>query len=256
MDDMPRGGMGMMPPEVLMLLPMIEALALAVGFVVFAYLVVTLDRKRDNSPSKDDTQVGIKLVLYGLTLAGIMVAAGGLNGLLSYVLGGFKGGAGPIKGAIPPILVGGGTAFAMMMMMLPRTNVKTAPQAERYAVGVLASVFGAMAIGAASAFLTGLFNSFPWQMTSGSLSSLIVDGGIGFVALGRLGGLSGWSTPVRPAAPMSPPGYPPQQGGGYPPQQGGGYPPQGGGYPPQQGGGYPPQGGGYPPQGGGGYPPR
>ncbi|HTJ42165.1 MAG TPA: hypothetical protein VL463_08715 [Kofleriaceae bacterium] len=240
---------------------MFEAAALAVGFVVFAYLVVTIDRRRDNSPSKEDTQVGVKLVLYGLTLAGIQIAAGGLDGLLGYVLGGFKGGAGPIKGAIPPILVGGATAFVMLTMMLPRTNVKTAPQAERYAVGVLATVYGALGIGAASGFLFALFNSAPWMMTSSSLSHLIVYGAIGFLALNRLGSLSGWSAPQRPAAPMAPAGYP--QGGGYPPQQGGGYPPQGGGYPPQgggyppQGGGYPPQGGGYPPQGGGqGYPPR
>lgn len=241
-----------MLPQLLMLLPLIEALALAVGFIVFAYLVVTLDRRRENSPSKDDTQVGIKLVLYGLTLAGVTIAASGVQELLAYVLGGFKNGAQPIKAAIPPIIVGGGAAFAIITMLLPRTNSKTHAQAERYAVGMLAAVYGAAAIGSASGFLTGLFNSFPWQMTSGSLASLLVAGGIGFLAINRLGQLSSWSAPVRPAPPMMPPGYPPQQGGGYPPQ-GGGYPPQGG-YP-QQGGGYPPQGGGYPPQGGG-YPPR
>jgi len=253
MDDMPGMGRGM--GELLQLLPSIEALALAGGFVVFAYLVITLDRRRETSPSKDDTQVGIKLVLYGLALAGILIAATGVEGLLSYVLGGFKGGAGPIKGALPPILVGGAAAVAMLTMMIPRTNSKVAPQAERFAVGVLGLVYGSLAIGQTTAFLGGLFNSFPWAMTSGSLAGMLVSGAIGFLAVNRLGALSSWSAPARPAAPMSPPGYPPQQGGGYPPQ-GGGYPPQqGGGYPPQ-GGGYPPQGGGYPPQGGGGYPPR
>ncbi len=254
MDDMPGMGRGM--GELLQLLPSIEALSLAGGFVIFAYLVITLDRRRETSPSKDDTQVGIKLVLYGLALAGILIAATGVEGLLAYVLGGFKGGAGPIKGTLPPILVGGAAAVAMLTVMIPRTNAKVAPQAERFAVGVLGLVYGSLAIGQTTAFLSGLFNSFPWMMTSSSLAGLLVSGAIGFLAVNRLGALSSWSAPVRPAAPMSPPGYPPQQGGGYPPQQGGGYPPQqGGGYPPQ-GGGYPPQGGGYPPQGGGGYPPR
>jgi hypothetical protein len=251
MDEM--GGMAArgIGGELEQLLPALQALALAGGFVIFAYLVVTLDRRRENSPSKDDTQVGIKLVLYGLALAGIQIAAGGLTTLLAYVLGGFKGGAGPIKVALPPVLVGGAAAFVMITMMIPRTNAKVAPQAERFAVGVLGLVYGAMAIGQTSFFVTGLFNSFPWVMTSAALAGVLVSGAIGFFAVNRLGALSSWSAPQRPAAPMSPPGYP--QGGGYPPQ-GGGYPPQGGGYPPQ-GGGYPPQGGGYPPQGGG-YPPR
>src|SRR5678810_768290 len=97
MDDMPRGGGLGMLPQLLMMLPMIEAMALAVGFIVFAYLVITLDRRRDSSPSKDDTQAGIKIVLYGLTLAGITIATAGVQELLGFVLGGFKGGAGPIK---------------------------------------------------------------------------------------------------------------------------------------------------------------
>jgi hypothetical protein len=255
MDDMP-GGMGRGMGEMLLsLLPSIEALALGAGFVVFAYLVITLDRRRDNSPSKDDTQVGLKLVLYGLALAGIQIAVGGVNTLLAYILGGFKGGAAPIKLALPPILVGGAAAVAMLAVLLPRTNAKASPQAERFAVGVLGVVYGAFAIGQATFFLTALFNSFPWAVTSSALAGLLVSGAIGFLAVNRLGALSNWTAPVKPMMPMNPPGYP-QQGGGYPPQQGGGYPPQGGGYPPQ-GGGYPPQGGGYPPQqGGGGYPPR
>ena len=219
MDDMPMRGGGPMD-MIATLLPSVLAAALATGFVFFGYLFLTIDRVRSNSPSKDDTQAGVKIVLYALVLAGIQVAVSGVDGLLGYVLGGFKGGAGPIKGAIPPILVGGGTVFAILTMMLPRTNVKAAPQAERYAVGLLAAVYGAMAIGAASAFLTGLFNSYPWMMTSSTLSHLIVFGAVAFVAINRFGSLSGWTTPQRPAAPMAPAGYP--QGGGYPPQQGGG----------------------------------
>src|SRR4051812_12351709 len=95
---------------------------LAVFFVGFGYFVLTLDRARPNSASKDDTQAGIKLVFYGLILAGIAMAALGLIGLLSYMLGGFKGGAGQIKGALPPIVVGALTVLIVAKALLPRTN--------------------------------------------------------------------------------------------------------------------------------------
>ena len=233
-----------------------EALALGLAFAFLALVIVTIDRLRANGTSKDDTQVELKILVYGLALVGVLLAASGVEALLAYVLGGFKGGAGPIKAAIPPIIIGGGVAFALITMFLPRTNSTTLKHVEMLALLTAGLFFGAQAIAGGNSFLTGLFNSAPWAMTAAFLATLLVDGAIGFLALNRLGTLSGWSAPVRPAAPMSPPGYPPQggygqQGGGYPPQQGGGYPPQGGGYPPQQGGGYPPQGGG-----GGGYPPR
>jgi hypothetical protein len=223
-----------------------EALALGIAFAFLALVIITIDRLRSNGTSKDDTQVELKILLYGLALVGVLLAAGGVEQLLSYVLGGFKGGAGPIKIAIPPMLIGGGVGFAIIAMFLPRTNSTAMKHIEMLALLTAGLYFGAQAIAGGDAFLTGLFNSSPWAATSMSFATLLVDGAIGFLALTRLGAMSGWSAPVRPAAPMTPPGY----------QQGGGYPPQGGGYPPQ-GGGYPPQGGGYPPQGGGqGYPPR
>jgi hypothetical protein len=239
--------------------PAMLAAAVAIAFVGLGYFAVLFDRRRENSPSKDDTQVGIKLVLYGLILAGIGLTAQGATLLLAFVLGGFKGGGAAIKISLPPILVGVGTVFVVMQMLLPRTNSKTASQVERFAAGFLGIIYGVQAISGLNATLSGLFTSAPWGMTAAALAGVLVNGGIAFVAVTRLGSLSSWTMPVRPAAPMPPAGYPPQ-GGGYPPQQGG-YPPQQGGYPPQQGGyppqggGYPPQGGGYPPQGGG-YPPR
>ena len=72
---------------------------IALTFVVASYFMITLDRSRANSPSKDDTQVGIKLVLHGLILAAVILAAAGLDLLAAYVLSGFKGGSGPIKQA-------------------------------------------------------------------------------------------------------------------------------------------------------------
>ena len=254
--DMDRADIAqMMAAQAAMQLPRLDLILAAVGpaFVVFAYLAIILDRRRDGSPSKDDNHVGIKLAILGLAMTALGIAAMGTAGLLAYVLGGFKGGSGPIKDALPPILVGGGVLVALVTMFLPRTNNATAREPEKMALGAIVVILGSLAIVAAYMFLDGLFKSAPWVGTSAAFAVLLVNGAIGFLALNRLGGASSWSAPVRPAAPMTPPGYPPQ-GGGY--QQGGGYPPQGGGYP-QQGGGYPPQGGGYPPQGGGGgYPPR
>jgi len=217
--------------------------AVAVGYAFFALVVITLDRFRPTSTSKDDAQVELKILLFALILMGLFIAADGATGLVATIVSGFKGGAGAIKGVLAPIAV------------LPRTNATSARGAEALALLTVGVYFGSSAIGGAYGFVTSLVMSGPWEMSAAALAKLVVDGGVAVIALNRLGALAGWTIPVRPAPPQYPPqggGYPPQ-GGGYPPQ-GGGYPPQGGGYPPQ-GGGYPPQGGGYPPQGGG-YPPQ
>jgi hypothetical protein len=234
---------------------LVFGLAAAIGYAFFALVVITLDRFRANSTSKDDTQVELKILLYALALMGLFLASDGVGGVVGSITSGFKGGGDPIKLALPAIAVGAGTYAAVAFLFLPRTNASTARAPEALALLTVGVYFGSSAVAGAHGFITNLVMSGPWEIGSVGLAKLIVDGAIGFLALTRLGALAGWTMPVRPAAP--PPQYPPQgyppQGGGYPPQ-GGGYPPQGGGYPPQ-GGGYPPQGGGYPPQGGG-YPPR
>lgn len=223
----------------------------AIIFVGAGYFFISLDRQRANSVTKDDTQVGLKLVLYGLVLAGISIAAGGVTSLLSFIFGGFKGGSLPIRQALPPIVVGALVVLIVAKALLPRTNAATQKQPERYLLGALGIQYGVVAILSVNGLLNGLFLEAPWAYTSGSLASVAVSGAVAFLAITRFGAVAGWTAPPPPQPPMQ---YPPQ-GGGYPPP-GGGYPPQGGGYPPQ-GGGYPPQGGsGYgPPQGGGGYGP-
>jgi hypothetical protein len=246
------------PEAILEKLPSLIGAFSAVLFVGAAYFLLTLDRTRANSLSKDDTQAGLKIVLFGIILAGVVMAAGGADQLLTYVFGGFKGGSGPIKMAIPPIVVGALTVVIVLKVVLPRTNAATQRQAERYFLGALAIQFAVFGLANLQGFLSGLFTDMPWGMNAGNISGAVIGAAVLFFALGRFGAISGWTAPVAPPPMQHPPqggGYPPQ-GGGYPPQ-GGGYPPQGGGYPPQGGGGYPPQGGGgYPPQGGGGYPPQ
>jgi hypothetical protein len=234
-------------------------IALASLFVAGGYFVVTIDRTRANSPSKDDTQVGIKLVIWGMIILGLGLASTGVVMLVAMMLSGFKGLVDTIKIALPYIIVGAGSIVLFAFALLPKTNNATNKQVERYALGLLATFYGIQGMLGLTKILGGVF-AFSWSSISAGLPASIVDLAIGLMALLMLGSRSGWTGPPPPQRAMQaiPPqggGYPPQ-GGGYPPQ-GGGYPPQGGGYPPQ-GGGYPPQGGGYPPQGGGyggGYPP-
>ena len=219
--------------------------------------MLTLDRQRANSLSKDDTQAGLKIVLFALCLFGIGTAAGGLQILLGSVLGGFKEGGAVIKVSLPADRRRC-TDRRRRVEGAAAAHERGDPQAGRAVLpgrprGPVRNLRAGCRERAAS---SGVFMSAPWGVTAQYLA----------------GDRHRWRDPVPLGQPLRrdlgldaagrarrrwqhPPQYPPQ-GGGYPPQ-GGGYPPQGGGYPPQGGGGYPPQGGGgYPPQGGGGYPPQ
>jgi hypothetical protein len=232
--------------EILAILP----LASAPLFVGAAYFIVTLDRQRANSPSKDDTQVGIKLVLWAFTIAGLGMAVVAIDQLFTFAFGLFKGGSMGIRRVLAPLLVGAGTAILMRLVLIPKTNNTTMKQIERYALGFIALIYGMQGLFWLTMMLNNIFAapSFSWNAISGPLAHSIVNGAIGFLAIILLGSKSEWTGPTPPQR-MQPP-----QGGGYPPQAGGqGYPPQGGGYP-QGGGGYPQGGGGYPQGGGGGYP--
>ena len=223
----------------------------AIAFLVVSYFMLTWDRTRANSPSKDDTQAGLKLVLYALMLVSLMMAVGGVGGLVSVVFSGFKGGASQIKPVVAPIVVGAIGLLVFGKVFMSRTNDSANHQPERYFLGAVTVLYGGIALLSFAGLFNGLIQDAPWEHNSGMLAAAAVSGAVAILALMKFGALSGWVAPVRPVAP--PPMQNPQQSQGYPPQ-GGGYPPQGGGYPPQ-GGGYPPQGGGYPPQGGG-YPPQ
>jgi hypothetical protein len=225
-------------------------LVLAPLFVIFGYLYLTFWDRRDDRVANRDRQLGSKLILWGFLIAAVSGLLVGANGLVSYVLSGFKGEASAVKAPLAAIVSNGAVVAVLGLVFLPRTNNAAQPQIERFGLGLLALGAGAVAIMGFTGLVAAVFEGASWrEAIAPSLSMVVVFGaGAGFVLL-RHGKLSGWSEPVRPAPPAAPPSYPPQ--GGYPQPGGGGYPPpQGGGYPPQ-GGGYPPQGGGYPPQGGG-----
>jgi hypothetical protein len=218
------------------------------------------DRRSADSAIKDDNQVGLKIALFSFLIFCVGLAAIGLEGILGYLLAGAKN-TPAIKQGLGNLLSGGALFGATFLLLVPRTNTKDYPQTERYAVGFVAIVGGLWAFASFAGLLDALFLGANWKaVSSAQFAALIVAGALTFVALMRLGQMSGWTAPAR--MPSAPPGFPPAGGGGggyqqpgYPQQQG--YPQQGGyqqpGYPPQ--GGYPPAGGGYPPQGGGGLPP-
>jgi hypothetical protein len=238
--------MGSMMEGLAGLIPALIGAIAATIYVGASYFMITLDRGREKSLSKDDSQVGIKLVLFALILAGLQMVASGATDLAAYVLGGFKGGSMPIRAAAPPIVVGGLAILIMSKALLPRTNNATAKQPERMFFGLVGIQYGITALIGFNGLVTGLFMEAPWDYNARFVATLAVGGLLALFSITRLGSRSGWTAPPPPPAPS------PQQSQGYPPQ-GGGYPPQGG-YG-GQGGGYGGQGGGYPPQGGG-YQPR
>ncbi len=249
---------------------------LALSFFVGAYFFAVWDSRREGA--EPDGQIGLKLVLYTLIIGALGVAVGGVDTLMHYLVSGAKTKTPGLKAGISGLAAGGLILAGLVMMMLPRTNTSEHPKVLRMTLGYVAAISGSAAIVFFYLFVSSMImGGGEWIEKSAFLAHCTTYGGVAYLALNKLGGLSGWTAPSRPAPMPQGGGYPPQggmpQGGGYPPQgggmpQGGGYPPQGGGmpqgggYPPQgggmpQGGGYPPQGGGgYPPQGGGGYPPR
>src|SRR5262245_7286064 len=108
--------------QVMSLLPQLLQLAnlasAGVLFVVAAYLFVSIDRRRASSTTKDDNQIGIKLVLFALTMVGIGLAAGGVQSVLGYALSGFKGGGAPLKQFLPPVIVGAVVILIMLLALM------------------------------------------------------------------------------------------------------------------------------------------
>ncbi|MCA9677416.1 MAG: hypothetical protein KC464_20500, partial [Myxococcales bacterium] len=223
--SMPRGGGGL-ADLVLGGAETAVAGALLVGFVAAGYALITIDRRRDGSTSRDDGQVGLKLALWGVIVAGVVMAAGGLGDLLAFVLGGFKGGWAGVRGSIATLAAGVGPAAAVWVMFLPRTNGNEKPQVERMALGLIGVIAAVGLFVGLDAFLSSLLAAGEWSEIAGALASLGVNGGLALLAINRLGSMSGWRQPVRPAMPMMPPmgGAPP--GGQQMPPLGGGYPPQ------------------------------
>jgi hypothetical protein len=220
----------------------LEMPMLVATFGLLGYAVLQLDRRRDGSPSRDDTQIGLKVALFAVLAASVLLAASGARSLLAFILGGFKGFS-TMRSALATLVAGGGVAFATYALLLPRTNYQEKPAVERITLGMVGLVVGGRALLELDGFLKNLFAGSSWSDISSGLASVGVAGGVAALALIRLGSLSGWrAVPKVPPMPMQPP----MTGQPMPPPAG--MPPLGGGYPPNNSGGYPPQGGGWPGQ--------
>src|SRR5688572_10253442 len=114
--------------------------AMLVGvFLVLGYFAVLIDRRRDTSPSRDDTQGGFKPIEV-LKQAGAALVAGGF------------------------------VALGVIALALPRTNARAMPQVERYAWGLIALYTGITAVFALHLVVEGVFMSQPWAKIAGYLA--------------------------------------------------------------------------------------
>jgi hypothetical protein len=213
------------------------ATTLVAAFLALGYFAVLIDRRREGSPSAQDNQVGIKLVLYGLAITGVLVVVTGLQHLFDFVLGGFKP-TETLKLAGADLVSGGFVALGVLALALPRTNARQMPQVERYAWGLIALYTGIISVFALQTVVKNVFMSVKWAEIAGGLAQLFAHAMVAVLAIARLGRLSSWGA-------TSAPPYSGQQGGyqssqGYSGQQGyqQGYGQQGG-YGGSQGGGYP-----------------
>ena len=279
--------MGIIPPKILVLVPLVGA----PFFIALAYFFTFWDRRNEDSALKEDDQIGLKLVLFAMFLVGIFLAAAGLGKFLGTLLAGASDKT-SLKQGIGSLLGGAAGAAATYFVFIIKTNTTTHPRVERYAYGYLAGSTGIVLMLLLEAAISGLIGGTLGWKTGGAtaLAYVVVTGGVAGFAVLRYGKLSGW-TPVA-AMPTGmvqhAQGYVQQQGQqyaqqqqaqqygqqaqqyaqpqpaqqygqpqqaqpqqqypqGYQPPGGGGYNPQGGG---QQGGG------GLPPPAGGGYQPR
>src|SRR5262245_41817984 len=118
---------------------------LVAAFLALGYFAVLIDRRREGSPSAADTQVGIKLVLYGLAITGVLLVVTGLEHLFQFVLGGFKP-TETLKQAGADLVAGGFVALGVLALALPKTNARSMPQVERFAWGVIALYTGLISV--------------------------------------------------------------------------------------------------------------
>ena len=251
------------------------------AFAVLGYFFILLDRRRDDSLSKGDGQVGIKLILVSFVLFGLMSVAGGIVELLNFILGGFKNTPG-LKMAFASIVAGGGVGGAAFALGFRRTNADKHEQVTRYATAVVGLGAGLMAALSFVGLINNLFGGGGWEGIRSTLAPLVTYGALGVLAIithARLSGIvieraapaagygqqagygqpaaGGYAQQSQPQAAYGQPGQPGygQPGYGQAGQAQAGQPGQPGyqqpaGYPPGQGGGYPPGGQG---GGGGGY---
>ncbi len=197
------------------------AVAALPAFALVGYLLILLDRRREDSISKGDGQVGIKLVLCSFILFGVLSVSAGVALLLSFVLSGF-GDTGQLKQAFAGIVAGGVVGGAAFALGFRRTNADKHAQVSRFATGAVGLAAGLIAASAFVGLINALFLGGGWAGIRGNLSPLVTYGALGVFAIMTHARLSGIF--IERAAPQQgygqQPGYGAQAQAGYAQQPG------------------------------------
>lgn len=265
--------------------PIAAALAINVAVVIYV-LLFWGQRSAGECSWREDDQLGLKVIVAALILAGTALFAVGLQNLLHLLLT-FKDFGSRTKALLPDLLVGALVLGGAIMFAVPKTNHDKQPKALRLTAGAIALTSVIATVLALDALLDDVFHLRDWKVIADSLTQVltaaIVFAGSGYMYAKMIGievpdipmpsdqpqqqqqqyqqPQQGYQQPQQgqpqqqgfqqqpQAGYQQPPQQPPQQGG-YPPQVGGAAPPRPGA-PPAPSGGPPP--GGYPPPGGGSY---
>src|SRR5689334_7012873 len=95
---------------------------IALAFMLFGYLAIAIDRRRERSTSRDYSQVGINQTLWFAISICMIYAVYGTEALLAFILGGFKGGWSEMRGPLATAIAGNVMAISLYILLLPRTN--------------------------------------------------------------------------------------------------------------------------------------
>ncbi|MEM7152689.1 MAG: hypothetical protein AAF799_07595 [Myxococcota bacterium] len=188
----------------------------ALPLSLLVYLLLLYDARRKDSPTADDTQLGLKTVAAVLTVVATFMFALGLQDLLHTLLT-FDEFWDRFKVSFPSVLIGGGFAVGGALVLFPRTNAEEYPKAKRLAAGVIAIVGAVSLLPALAGFISTVLDWPSWSAVAAALSSALVSSILFVLGFGVLGKLSGMKMPEPKAKP--PQASPPQGGQPFAGQQ-------------------------------------
>ncbi len=168
--------------------PTAMAVSMGIAFIAFGYLVVTLDRRREESRSRDDDQVGFKLALWAILIAAVLTAGEAFGDLLAFALGGFDG---HWEDATGHLLASAAATVVVAKVFLPKTNNADKPQIERFGLGTILALAGIRGLLGLDQTLVDTFDADGWTTISKGLATTVAAIGLALLTGWRYGALSG-----------------------------------------------------------------
>ncbi len=168
--------------------PTAMAVSMGIAFIAFGYLVVTLDRRREESRSRDDDQVGFKLGLWAILIAAVLTAGEAFGDLLAFALGGFDG---HWEDPTGHLLASAAATVVVAKVFLPKTNNADKPQIERFGLGTIMALAGIRGLIGLDQTLVDTFDADGWTTISKGLSTTLAAVGLALLIGWRYGALSG-----------------------------------------------------------------